>query len=197
MLAEQDTRQRLVIALCLAVTAVALAFLAWRLFWWGRLPEPPERVSMAYFFDQNTGELFELPADTEGPIEMPSGKYRGMPAGVLAHVFSCTVGADPSQRFVGWLEAPLSTLQQAGAPLAPDPPSPEEVTDTRIRSPASDRWVHPFGPDGKALFAAVRDRCDAAGTLKYCQPPRRLAREVEQAPPGGLPAGRPGQTLVP
>jgi ABC-type transport system involved in cytochrome bd biosynthesis fused ATPase/permease subunit len=31
-------------------------------------PEPPRRLSMAYFYDLNTAELFEAPADLTGPL---------------------------------------------------------------------------------------------------------------------------------
>lgn len=132
---------------------------------------PPELVSMAWFFDRNTGELLPLPDTTEGPVETDSGQYNGQPAGVRAHVYSCGSCYRKADRFVGWLEIPA---QFVSASRPPDEPSGEDleqgdgVERLMVRAPKGETWVPLNSSRADAIMKAV-NRC-AEGDIRYCRP---------------------------
>ncbi|MCA9270633.1 MAG: hypothetical protein KDA41_19260, partial [Planctomycetales bacterium] len=173
-----DRRSQFVAAVSLAAIAGSLMFLAWRLVSFLHPPGPPTRYSMIYCYDQNTGELFEAPDAATPPLETASGPHRGMPAGVKAVVFSCGRCADPAQRFVGWLEAPVGDVPALQAPPPRADNATGEGSDTVIRRPDDDRWIYADSPAGLAIIRGATARCDGEGTLKFCHPPRRQLHEI-------------------
>jgi len=62
-------------------------------------------VRNVYFFDVTKNELFEAPATSIAPIDVPSGQKdaNGEPAGVRANVFSCG-SCSASNRFIAYLQ---------------------------------------------------------------------------------------------
>lgn len=164
------------------VIAAALTFVAWSAFQAVRLPAPPQRVTMAYFYDQNSLALFEAPADLEGPLETPTGLYHGMPAGVRAVVLSCENCNDSTARYIGWLEAPVKSLGTAGKAL-PARPQYEDGMESRlaIRTPDSEQWHYFNSAQGADLVEKALRRCAGRHPARLCDPPRRLAREIDPA----------------
>ncbi|MHC4175981.1 MAG: hypothetical protein ACYSWU_00645 [Planctomycetota bacterium] len=161
------------VTLALVATAVA-AFFVVRALTRPRGDSGRSWTTMAYFYDQNTGQLFEVPADTVGPIETDSGPYRGMPAGVRAYVFACGQCSDESLRFVGHLEAPVDAVPAdaiAGQPASEGEDA--EGEDMVIRRPADEKWVYPSSREGKAIIDEPQSKCSSDAPLNYCKPPPR------------------------
>jgi hypothetical protein len=64
--------------------------------------DEPFRVRRLWFYDLNTSELFDVPVETNAPIEAPSRKpFEGEPAGVRAYVYGC---GSCEKTFIGYLE---------------------------------------------------------------------------------------------
>jgi hypothetical protein len=172
----------LAIAALSAALLWAVVYVAWYATALLHPPAPPERVSMVYFYDQNSGELFEVPAGLGGPMTTSTGSFRGMPAGVRAIVFSCGRCGDANQRFIGWLEAPSTAIEASGRSLPSRPLSfDEDLTDSTlvIRTPDDDRWHYFDSETGSRIVQRAHSRCTGGGALKYCEPPRRLVRDVD------------------
>ncbi|MCA9270438.1 MAG: hypothetical protein KDA41_18275, partial [Planctomycetales bacterium] len=79
----------LMIAGAAVLTIAALGFVAMRVLGVAGTTEEVKPVMMAYYYDQNTKELFTLPTETEWQVERPSGEFEGEPAGVRAYVYAC------------------------------------------------------------------------------------------------------------
>ncbi len=142
------------------VAAVILIYVLW--------PDGEQKaiphIATAYFFDQNTGELLVLPADTDGPVDTESGLYQGEPAGVRAHVFSCGRCTE-DERFVGWLEKPTA--------LSPHTTEQEPASESAhifIRSVDNPTWVLYDSPAGRRMRDRVSERCGDGQKLRYCAP---------------------------
>jgi len=139
---------------------------------WERLRNSPaleclkQGKTLAWFYDRNTKELFEGPADSPGPIETPSGDYNGMPAGVRAHLFVCGVGEN-EQPFVGFLSIPETALDPGSAGDSPEEPEGEEEVALLIQRPGDRNWVQEDSPEGERILQAVVQRCPSG---KYPKP---------------------------
>jgi hypothetical protein len=131
-------------------------------------PEEVADENLVYFYDQNTGELFSAPADELGPVERPSGKYRGIPAGVRAIVYACGQCSDESKRYVGWLEIPVEALPEAERPPRPDGAGPPDVFVV-IRRPEDEKWAWADGPEGEKIIEGT-NRCQPGTRKNYCTP---------------------------
>lgn len=145
-------------------------------------PTSPDHVAMAYFYDQNSAKLFEVPAFLEGPLATATGPHHGMPAGVRAIVFSCGSCSDPEKQFVGWLEAPSRAIEAAGQTLPPRPASDiEEYAEGSllvIRTLESDRWCYFDSDAGRRIVEEALQRCEGQ-VLRYCEPRQRLVHDVD------------------
>jgi hypothetical protein len=127
--------------------------------------------ALTYFYDRNTGQLFEGLSEAEGLIEAPSGPYRGRPAGARASVFACRAGDKSEQRFVGYLMVPEDIVRKhgeniVGRPAAGGGPAAAIV----LCRPGEDRWVYVDSPEGQAIKAEVLRRCQGKGELRACFP---------------------------
>jgi hypothetical protein len=145
---------------------VALLFIAWWL--WPRVPREPQQMS--YFYDLNTGELFEVPADTMGPIETESGPYKGMPAGVRAHVYCYGTYREGVESFIGYLEVPIEGVPQDQWPPGVEPDPDTEVGDYLVRRPGDDRWCDASGAEGRLIMDEVHTRCPEGQRVSYVNP---------------------------
>lgn len=115
---------------------------------------------LAWFYDRNTKELFEGPADSPGPIATPSGPFDGMPAGVRAHLFVCGTGEN-EQPFVGYLSIPETALKK-GSPADPaQEPKGEAEVALLIQRPGDRQWMHQDSPEGERILRAVIQHCPA------------------------------------
>ena len=162
------------------VSVLALGFVVARLIYPPSPTELREYQPQAYFFDQNTGELFTATADLLGPIETASGPFRGMPAGVRANVYACGSCDDESRRFIGWLEIPVAALieydpQQYGRYANRDE-TEGEIASTMIRLPDDDVWVLIDSPPAQSIFARLNEQCGLNVEVYRCRPPRRRVR---------------------
>jgi len=132
---------------------------------WEKLRDSPaleclkQGKPLAFFYDLNTKELFEGPADSPGPIDTPSGPCQGMPAGVRAHLFVCGSPED-SQPFIGFLSIPESALG-GGSSDAGAGQTPEEEGEMAmlIKRPGDSRWVHQDSPEGERIIQSVIQQC--------------------------------------
>ena len=146
----------------------ALGFLAMRVWSFLNPPPPPEDIVMAYFYDQNTKELFALPADTPAPMERPSGPYNGEPAGVKAHVFSCGQCSEESKRFIAYLEKPL-------APEDRPPPDDPRSEVFLMKRPDDTKWVESDSSEATAIAQEVFKRCAIGERANFCRPEPQTA----------------------
>lgn len=143
-----------------------------------------QQITHQYFYDLNTGELFEAEINLHPPIAAPSGPLQrdmrplrqGGPAGVRARVFSCTDCADRSSHFIGYLEMyPESVkrrLEQAGdqAMMMME----MEAMQMLVRRPDSERWVSSDRPEYGQIMQDIysRDRCPDGQRPRPCHPRR-------------------------
>ncbi len=130
-----------------------------------------KRMPLKYFYDLNTGELFEDLSGL-GPIETPSGLHEGMPAGVRAVVFACRDCGDEADRYVGWLEVPAVVLRQYGIPFKTDEDMEYELERmTAIRSRDGGDWVLLSAREAAAITDAAH-RCEERDVPLLCRPGR-------------------------
>jgi hypothetical protein len=127
-----------------------------------------ERMPLMYFYDLNTGEVFEDLAGP-GPVETESGLNNGMPAGVRAVMVACSDCSDEADRFVGWLEIPAAELRRYGIAL-------EEVTGLEqiqlaIRRPEGGDWALIGSAAAEAITLEAR-RCTQREVPMPCRPGR-------------------------
>ena len=135
------------------------------------LDELAQASSLAYFYDQHTGEVFAAPAHLPDLFELPSGPYQGMPAAVRAEVFAQGGCGDTATHFVGWLTAGEQLLSEHGVAL-PTPPA-AEVESTLLKRPSDTRWVYAGSPEGIALQESVHTSgASSASFARPCMPGR-------------------------
>ena len=127
------------------------------------------RWPLEYYYDLNTGELFEDKAGL-GPIETASGPYGSMPAGVIAVVFACRECGDTEDRYVAWLEVPLAVLKKHGVPFSAAGISGGGRADAiMIRTPEGGEWVM-HGTEAADAITDAAKRCGEQVTPIVCQP---------------------------
>ena len=137
-------------------------------------------VPNAWFYDLNTGELFEAKSNAIPPIDAPSGNLpNGEPAGVRAKVFACGDRSDPAKQFVGWLEKLTPEAKQAivqgqtGEGMSSSSSSIGYLEGLLVRSADGDRWVSANSREAMRLFQSPRDRCPKGEVLSPCFPSHR------------------------
>lgn len=127
------------------------------------------REPLNYFYDMNTGELFEARAGMT-PIDTPSGSHEGMPAGVLAMVLACRDCDDDP--YAAWLQAPVPELDRYSVGYDDAGVDGEPVKNyIAVRSPQGGNWALLGTPAAKAITSAALD-CDNRPIPLYCRPGR-------------------------
>ena len=166
------------VAMALAAGGAALAL--WLMFTGGR-PAARPHVQMDFFYDQNTGQLITLPAETQGPAATDSGLYQGAPAAVRAHVFACGI-CTKEARFVGWLEVSAAALEASGstAPVSrgtsiASDDEEAEPTDALVRRPGDAVWVPLRSMEGRRV-TDLAGRCADLSELRRCVAPTAPTR---------------------
>ena len=145
----------LVAAACalLLLGAIVLSFFLWP-------SDDYERIQyqkMAYFYDLNTKELFEMPAGSPSPTETDSGPHNGMPAGVRAEVYCCGKYTGSNDYFVGLLE--ISTL---AIPEEQRPKNLDRKDDRNyylVRRPDEEKWHSVSSQEYQRILEEIRERC--------------------------------------
>jgi hypothetical protein len=112
----------------------------------------PVQGKLAWFYDVNTGRLFQGSPKKTGPIAAPSGPAsRGEPAGFRAHVYSYALRPNESELFVGFLEQP--DPDAGGKCSASDMRDFDKWAQNRlIRRPNDKDWVRAASPEGRAIL---------------------------------------------
>jgi len=133
-------------------------------------------VPQKYYYDQNTGELFTIPATTVGLVERDSGPYQGLPAGVEAFVYACgPCNSKGAKKIVAYLEMPASALPPEKRPQRPASAASEtsEALLLVMRRPEDREWVYPDSPQAAKIFAQMQKMCPPGKRLNRCQPPSK------------------------
>jgi hypothetical protein len=155
--------QGLLTAVLGVVIFAAVGFFLMQIYYMLNPPPPPEDIVMGYFYDQNTKELYALPASTAAPMERPSGPFEGEPAGVKAHVFACGQCDDEAKRFIGYLEKPLPPEDRP----PPDDPRSEVFL---MKRPDDKKWVESDSRQAAQLVEEVFNRCASGERTNFCRP---------------------------
>lgn len=129
----------------------------------------PRPQPKAFYYDQNTGELFTMPISSFAPVDRPSGEFNGEPAGVKAHVFACG-DCVLNEMFVGWLEKPNPDDDE-------DRPLEEGELPVLIRSIDDPRWYLSDSPQASKIVSAARGRCPRRTPATYCTPRHQELKE--------------------
>ncbi len=109
----------------------------------------------AWFYDQNTEELFVSSSKKAGPIAAPSGALpNGDPAGFRARVYGYVWNPQESDLFVGFLERPDPDAgsKTSGADMAE---FPEWAQGRLIKRVEDDQWVSATGPEGRDIIQGL------------------------------------------
>jgi hypothetical protein len=150
-----NERPGLALAVLGPIIAISIVFTIWWL--WPRTE--PVKTPRAYFYDQNTGETFILPAAETGPVERESGPYNGLPAGVRAHYFCCGQYKKGTEKWLGYLEIPTEALPRDQWPDGFDPEEETEGDDMMLRRVDDKKWVGLNSQEGIAILLEVKNKC--------------------------------------
>lgn len=160
-----NNNSALVTILAVVLLIVALGFIVMQLGGGGNRV----RTIPVYYYDLDTGELFERESDTIPPVETSSGEMNG----VRAFVFACNDCSDESDRFVGYLEMFTQEAKEI-LEMAPED-RPEDVpydfyeSGRLVKTPESDRWFEANSPQGFQIMESVREQCPD-GDPQPCYP---------------------------
>lgn len=162
-----DNPLRIGVAVVLCVLVLALVFgLAAR-------PGPQQAFKegrRAWFYDQNTDELFVESIKKTGPIAAPSGPLpNGDPAGFRARVYSYVLNPQESELFVGFLECPDPDAE-AKASDADLADVPEWAQGKLIRRVKDEQWVSATGSEGSKIVESLTHPNEQGQTPIYQVP---------------------------
>ena len=140
---------------------------------WRRSASVPD----AWFYDLGTGQLFRAKGNLLPPIDAPSGPLpNGESAGVRAKVFAFGDCADPSNRFIGWLEklnpeVKYSIVHEGiGTWYDYSPTDIAYVDGLLVRSVNGEYWYKATSDAGRKLFQVPREKCPPGVVLHSCFP---------------------------
>jgi hypothetical protein len=184
----------------LPVTCGSLAMLVGSLYYLQATMSPPiyKPPTTAFFYDTVTSELFAGKIDDIPPIATPAASYvNDRPAGVRAHVFSCSSCQDVRSRFIGYIENFTEEAREAQIKinLQFTQPEPAHETSSDSASPAEivmspnqtlltaldrghmvattsapDTWINESSEQGSNLIAAAINKCAAGQFPMQCLP---------------------------
>lgn len=158
---EQLKRFQIPVGIALALLLFAVLFRAKEQV---KVEPTPVYVKQAWYFDLNTQKLFTAPRDSPNPISTDSGDFEDEPAGVRAHIFTCTGCDDPDEAIVGWLFKPDMEALADGDGRIP----------FLVREPGGEAWHFSSSPEGMAI--ADLALCPEGHEPHYCWPPSELVR---------------------
>jgi len=127
------------------------------------------RTIPVYYYDLDTGEIFERQSDVNPPVETAGGEMRG----VRAFMFACNDCSDESDRFIGYLE--MFTPEAKELLDMPTGQRPDDVpydfyeNGRLVRLPDGTQWYPANSPQGFEIMNQVRDACPG-GDPKPCYP---------------------------
>lgn len=116
--------------------------------------DPFEAGKKAWFYDQNTQQLFKASSKKVGPIKAPSGPLPdGSPSGVRAHVYSYMPEPNESDLFIGFLEIPALEKDKAGQIQTHMDPGQSWGQNRLIKRPEDETWVLANSLEGRKLLS--------------------------------------------
>lgn len=132
---------------------------------------PLMRGKTAWFYDVNTGKLFQGSPRETGPIKSPSGPTPdGAPAGFRAHVYSYVMEPNDSELFTGFLEQPDPESEVECS--ASDMRDFDRWAQSRlIRRPDDKNWVQATSVEGQAILRELTHP-DKQGRMPIYHVPR-------------------------
>ena len=146
------------------VTSIAaVSFLLFAVIAIGQLipdkPLAPKEPKTAWFYDQNTNQLFEAKSSKSPPIKAPSGPMPdGSPAGVRAYLFDSDQ-SNSTQQSIGLLEKLSPEGKQAQKDYDPKKhDSKLWATGRFFRRPDQKEWTPANTPEGLALFMQFHEK---------------------------------------
>jgi hypothetical protein len=162
-----DNPLRIGIAVVVSVIVLALVF--------GLASRPGAQQAVkegkrAWFYDQNTEELFLGSSKKTGPIAAPSGPLpHGDPAGLRARVYSYVLNPTESELFVGFLERPDPDAgsKASDADLADVPEWAHGISIKRVKD---EEWVSATSPEGRHIVEGLTRPNDKGQTPIYQVP---------------------------
>jgi len=146
-----------------------------------RGPSSGQRITELWYYDLNTGALFEAEAQATPPIAAPSDDPGIAPAngsGVRAHVFSCGSCDDADERFIAYLEryTPEAREQIVRMKANPDSPEmmemypPDAMESQLIAEPDTLEWVPMMSEAGTRIQQRIMDQCREDESPRPCFP---------------------------
>lgn len=118
--------------------------------------DPFETGRRAWFYDQNTQQLFEASSKKAGPIKAPSGPLPdGSPAGVRAHVYSHIPEPNESDLFIGFLEMPAPQAAKRSQIDAEADTADSWARNRMIKRPEDETWVPASGHRGREILSSL------------------------------------------
>lgn len=122
-------------------------------------------VNALYFYDLQSGELFEAPVESKAPIDAPSGANNG----VRARVFACGE-CTSSDRTPAYLEK--YTDQAKAAIQAGNADATANPNAMLIRAVDGDQWVPSASQAGSEIVSQAIQRlgCNAENRPRECFP---------------------------
>jgi len=143
----------------IASIGLLLGVLAWNSR--SNTPDPFKVDKKAWFYDENTGQLFVDSGKQNGPIKAPSGPGpNGEPAGVKAHVYSHVPDPNASELFIGFLEKPNPQADSKTRSL-------EWGHDRLIKRETDKTWVAATSPLGREILSDLSMPNDKEQTPIY------------------------------
>lgn len=142
----------------MACTAVSAMVLLAALTWSQRSPsvDPFKAGRKAWFYDQNTEQLFKASSKNPGPINAPSGPLPdGNPSGVRAHVYSYIPEPNEADLFIGFLETPAPERDKAGQIQTDADPEQSWAQNRLIKRPEDDTWVLASSVEGRKILSTL------------------------------------------
>ena len=164
-------RHAAIIGIVAAVLLIVSVLSMWRPGGGNTTPE----WTREYYYDLNTGRLFEADMKNAPPIEAPSGSHEGRPAGMLAYVFTCGKCTEAEWQ-VGFLEnhtddAKLASgeINVSSGPGFGDPRLFSRLAQgILVKRPEDPDWVPKSSPEGQML---IREAMNCGqGPAKRCRP---------------------------
>lgn len=152
-----------VMVVAVVVLAAAIGFI------WFSMQKPTYEPQPVYFYDLGSGELFEGMSNDVPPIASASGADQG----VRAHVYSCGSCADPSQRFIAYLEtysadAKAAMSGEATDDLMMDPSVMDE--GHLVKRVDDEEWVSSMSEEGMMVMETIAEECGEMVQPTPCMP---------------------------
>lgn len=141
-------------------------------FAYSALTASPPRVENYWYYDLNTGDLFEGPVESYLAIDAPSGPLKNADAapdikgraGVRAHVFSCGACTE-GERYIAWLEYHKEEVPYVEG--EDETAAQKRYMESHlVRAEDGEKWIISDSEEGQALRTAAYQKCSGKKPTK-------------------------------